>query len=127
MRLILAVAQKKAAGEMKNILTQNNHKIEAVCTRTQDVIGYAEVLRPDLVIMDIDLPGKFTTNEITKHFNTVFDLPVVYLISNTVGDRLNEALEINPYGLITDPEDRRQLNYTLELVYNKFEESLRLL
>ena len=127
MKLIIAVPDKNTASLLEGILHKNNHKVEALCSKTHDLIDYVELLRPDLVILDLELPGKFKPEEITRYFNDVFDIPVVYLVNNSREIKIHAALETNPYGLITDPGDGRQVNFTLELAYNKFEESLYLL
>jgi two-component system, LytTR family, response regulator len=127
MKFVIAVGELKILKQLENILKSNSHDIEAVCGNTHDLIEYVELMRPDLVIMENDLPGKFLPCEVTKYFNDVFDVPVVYIINNNDLGRMRQVIESNPYGIITDPGDERQVNFTLELAYNKFEESLYLL
>lgn len=127
MNLILAVPNEATELKLKAVLQQNRHEIEAVCYKTHILMAYVEILRPDLVIMDLELPGKFKTTEITEYFNNKFAIPVVYLISRSGDPYIKEALETNPFGLITDPGDDRQVIFTLELAYKKFSECLHLL
>ncbi|KQC06222.1 MAG: hypothetical protein APR54_07540 [Candidatus Cloacimonas sp. SDB] len=127
MKLIIAVADEQTEAKLKEILRKNGNELEAVCRKTDILIDYVEILRPDMIIMDLELTGKFKTAEVTKYFNEVYNIPVVYLINNSAHVKIMNALETNPFGLITDPDDDRQVNFTLELVYNKFSESLHLL
>jgi DNA-binding NarL/FixJ family response regulator len=127
MKLIIAVADEQTEAKLKVVLQKNGNELEAVCRNTDILIDYVEILRPDMIIMDLELSGKFRTAEVTKYFNEVYNIPVVYLINNSAHVKIMNALDTNPFGLITDPDDDRQVNFTLELVYNKFSESLHLL
>jgi AmiR/NasT family two-component response regulator len=127
MNLIIAVSLKETEYKLRSILQKNGHEIEAVCGRTHVLLDYVAILKPDLVVMDLHLPGKFKATEVTQYFNDEFDIPVVYLINNSENSTIKQALDTNPFGIITDPGDDRQLNFTLELAYNKFNESLQLL
>ena len=127
MIFVLAVSSPKTIEQLKLILEMNSHEIGAVCCCTQTVIDYVELIRPDICIMENDLAGKYQPSEVTKYFNDVFNIPVVYIINNSAAPKMRQLLESNPSGIITDPGDTVQVNYTLELAYNKFEESLYLL
>lgn len=127
MNFVLAVSTPKIIEQLKMILEMNSHEIGAVCFYTHTAIDYVELIRPDICIMENDLTGKYQPSEVTKYFNDVFNIPVVYIINNSAVPKMKQLLESKPYGIITDPGDTVQVNYTLELAYNKFEESLYLL
>ena len=127
MNFILAITKSRTLEQLQNILTENLHETSAVCRKTHDLIYLAELIHPDMVIMDLVMHGKFQPGEVARYLNEKLDIPVVYILNSTKISDIREAIKENLHGLITDPGDARQVNYTLELVYNKFEECLYLL
>jgi PAS domain S-box-containing protein len=71
--------------------------------------------RPDLVLMDISLQGKMNGMEAARIINTRFDLPVIYLTSYLEESVLKEAKSTNPYGYLTKPFKKDELQKVLEL------------
>jgi len=127
MNFILAITKNKTLDQLQNILTDNLHETCAVCRKTHDLIYLAKLIHPDMVIMDLILQGKFPPGEVARYLNEKLDIPVVYILNSSKTSDIREAIKENLHGLITDPGDARQVNYTLELVYNKFAECLYLL
>ena len=121
MDLIIAVKNRRIAKQLEFTL-KRNHSVLAVCKKTQELVDLVELTRPDMVIMEIDLSGKFTVEDLTKYINEVFKIPVVFIITTSSTVMLNKALQLNPYGILTDPGDVWQVDFILELAYNKFTE-----
>jgi signal transduction histidine kinase/DNA-binding response OmpR family regulator len=71
--------------------------------------------RPDLVLMDISLQGKKDGIETARIINTRFDLPVIYLTSYVEESVLEKAKSTNPYGYLTKPFKKDELQKVLDL------------
>jgi len=127
MRILIAVSDRNTADELEKVLHNNLYEVECICTNTIDTISYVEALRPDLVIMDVDLPGEFSACEVTVYFNDVFNIPVVYLTLHSSEDTIKEAIKTEPYGFLTDSYNEKQIYITFDFVFNKYSESFYLL
>ena len=127
MRVLIAVSDKTIAADLAKILQKNMYEVECICSNTTDTINYVEALRPDLIIMDVDLPGEFSAFDVTVYFNDVFGIPVVYLTLQSSRYEIEEAIRTEPYGFLSECCNEEQIYITLELAYNKYAESFYLL
>jgi len=127
MRVLVAVSDIIIAADLAKALQNNLYEVECICSNTTDTINYVEALRPDLIIMDIDLPGEFSACDITLYFNDVFGIPVVYLTLHSSRNKIEEAIRSEPYGFLSECCNQEQIYITLELAYTKYSESFYLL
>jgi len=127
LKVIIAVSDKSIAAEMADILKNNFYEVEHICSDTTEVVNYTEALRPDLVIMDIDLPGEFSSCEVTGYFNNVFGIPVVYLTIYSGEEKKEEAIRTEPYGFPSKHKKEEHVYINLEMAYKKYTDSFILL
>lgn len=74
---------------------------------------------PDIILMDIHLQGDIDGIKAVDMIRTEFDIPVVYITSDTEAVTVNKAISTNPYGFIIKPVIKSTLGITLELAYFK--------
>lgn len=74
---------------------------------------------PDLVLMDIMLPGEIDGITAAEQIQARFDIPVVYLTAYTDGETLQRAKMTEPYGYIVKPFRERELNITIDMALYK--------
>jgi PAS domain S-box-containing protein len=84
---------------------------------------------PDLVLMDISLQGKMDGIEAARVINTNFYIPVIYLTSYVEKSIFEKAKSTNPYGYLTKPFKKDELQKVVELgLYrHSFDEDRRML
>ncbi|GAX59794.1 signal transduction histidine kinase [Candidatus Scalindua japonica] len=70
---------------------------------------------PDLVLMDISLQGKMDGIETASIINNRFNIPVIYLTSHTDKSVFEKAKSTNPYGYLTKPVKKDELQKVVEL------------
>lgn len=58
---------------------------------------------PDLIIMDIGLPGEIDGLETARRIRNRLDIPVIFLTAYSDDQRLTRAREISPYGYLVKP------------------------
>ncbi len=78
--------------------------------------------RPDLVIMDIHVPGEIDGIDASKIIEDKFNIPVVYLSSDTRETTYNKASKANAYGYIIKPVYLSTLQLGIDLGFYKFEQ-----
>ena len=92
----------------------------------EEAIQLAAELRPDLVLMDIGLPGEMNGVDAADEIRTRFDIPVVYLTAHSDEDTLARAKLTGPFGYVLKPFETRDLRSTLEMALYKHEQEKKL-
>lgn len=74
--------------------------------------------RPDIIIMDILLPGTKDGIETAIEIVEKYDLPIVYITSSMDDSIIERAKKTKPHGYILKPFTDDQLKATLEMALN---------
>ena len=89
------------------------------CTHGAQAIERAGQLRPDLVLMDIQLPGAMDGIAAAQAIRNQFSLPVVFLTAFSEDETLNRAKLAEPFGYILKPFSERELRVVIEMALYK--------
>lgn len=113
---ILIVEDEKAVAEcLKLSLNHMGHMVVAVCGYGEDAVDQAIELRPDLVLMDINLSGKMSGVEAAGKIRESLDIPVVYLTGCADDDTMERAKLTDPFGYVLKPFNQKELQTTIEM------------
>ena len=107
------------AMSIERTLSSFGYDVVGLSTTPEDAIRIAEELKPDLVLMDINLDGEIDGIDAAEKISQISDIPVVYLTSYTNEATLRRAIGTNPYGYLTKPVRPKELYTTIETVLNK--------
>jgi two-component system sensor histidine kinase/response regulator len=88
-------------------------------TRGEDAIAQTLALKPDLVLMDIQLAGSMDGISAAQALREQTLVPVVFLTAFASDDTLARAKEVQPYGYILKPFSERELRTVLEMALYK--------
>lgn len=96
-------------------------------SRGLDAIMLVDELRPDLVLMDIQLAGSMNGVEAARIIRSRFLVPVVFLTAFAEDATLEEAKLAEPFGYVLKPYSERELRIVIEMALYKhrIEGSLR--
>ncbi len=83
-------------------------------------------LRPDLVLMDIQLAGSMDGITAAQQIRNQYALPVVFLTAFTADDVLSRAKLTEPFGYILKPFSERELRTVLAMALYKHQAETRL-
>ena len=95
-------------------------------TRGEEALLLAEQLRPDMVLMDIQLAGAMDGIAAAHALRTQLNLPVVFLTAFDADDILARAKLAEPYGYLLKPFSERELRTVLEMALYKCKVEARL-
>ncbi|MBT9507522.1 response regulator [Rhodoferax sp.] len=87
--------------------------------RGLEAIDLAGELRPDLVLMDIQLAGTMDGIAAAQAIRTQFALPVVFLTAFAADDTLARVKLTEPFGYVLKPFTERELRTVLEMALYK--------
>ncbi len=85
-----------------------------------EAVDRARELRPDLILMDIVMPGKLDGIEAARIIKRELDIPVVFLTAYGDDKFIQRAKEVEPYGYIIKPYQEGGLRASIEIaLYNR--------
>ncbi len=95
-------------------------------TAGEQAIAMAGALRPDLVLMDIQLVGPMDGVVAAQAIRDQFFIPVVFLTAFAADDIIARAKLTEPYGYILKPFSERELHTVIEMAHYKHQAEIRL-
>ncbi len=114
-RLLIVEDEHLIAYDLRESLERFGYEVVAVTDTGIDAVRHAEQLRPDLVLMDIRLPGEIDGITASEQIQTRLHIPVVYLTANADQVTLERVAASRPYGYMMKPFNDRILATTIEI------------
>jgi len=100
-------------------INELGHELIGAYTESLPAIKKCSEIRPDIVLMDINLPGNIDGITAAKKIYYEFDVPIIYVSSYTDETTVNRAIKSSTYGYLVKPIDKVTLGITIDLVYSK--------
>lgn len=88
-----------------------------LATNTDDCIQMAEDLHPDLILMDIDMPGKQDGIGAAQIISDRFGIPIVFVTANAEDSVFARALKTSPFGYVLKPISKELIRTVIEMAY----------
>ncbi|MDK2901945.1 Chemotaxis protein CheY [Koleobacter methoxysyntrophicus] len=119
-RIFLVDDSKFMRNILKNILKERNHTICGEAANGKDAVLNFFKARPDLVIIDINLPD-FDGIEVLRRIKTI-DPNVKAIICSSMGQRdyIMEAYQAGAYDFIVKPFEPSQILASVEKTLKRF-------
>lgn len=100
-------------------LTQLGYEITGIIPRGEDALLNIEDNKPDILLLDINLKGKLDGIETAQAMQKTHNIPVIYLTANIDDDHFNRAKQTHPYGFISKPFKKLDLQRAIELTLSQ--------
>ena len=113
--------------DLRQQLVELGYETLADTAYGEEAIRLTKELRPDLVLMDLQLAGKMNGFATAQAIGDRFALPVVFLTSVADPETLNSAKLTEPFGYILKPFTERELHLVIEMALYKHQADTRLL
>jgi CheY-like chemotaxis protein/DNA-binding PadR family transcriptional regulator len=101
--------------QLEEILHAIGYTVAGLAASGEDAIEKARRLKPDLVLMDIVMPGKLNGIEAAKIITEELDIPVVFVTSYADDTIIEKAKSVKPYGYIVKPFNELVIKATVEV------------
>ena len=122
---VLIVEDDPIIGEdIRDMLTNVNYSAIDVAYSKEEAIVSIDTTQPDLVLLDINLDGKFEGFDIAEHINKTRKIPFIYLTSYSGKEILEKAKPTLPMGYIVKPFNERELYSNIEVALYNFSKFL---
>lgn len=107
-------------------LTNLGYSVNGIISKSEDVLTHLLNHVPDIILMDINLKGNLDGIELAQLIQKEYKIPIIYLTANSDEVHFERAKETNPYGFISKPFKKLDLQRAIELSLIRIhEEQLR--
>ena len=101
--------------QLEERLSAMGYTVAGMAATGEDAIDKARSLRPDLVLMDIVMPGKMNGIEAAKIITQELDVPVVFITAYADDTIIEKAKSVRPYGYIVKPFNELEIKAAIEV------------
>ncbi|MGB5874716.1 MAG: response regulator [Bacteroidota bacterium] len=103
------------AEDMRRRCEALGYRVAAIVATGEEALDIAEVVQPDLVLMDVRLSGNIDGVEAARRMREELELPVVYVTAYSDDATLERAKRTGPFGYLLKPVSARELHTTIEM------------
>ncbi|MBI4294851.1 MAG: response regulator [Chloroflexi bacterium] len=126
-RILVVEDEAIEALDIQQRLEGIGYHVAGVAYSGEEGLSKAEELSPDLVLMDIMLPGKLDGVMTAEQIRSRLDIPIIYLTAYADEDTLQRAKITEPYAYLVKPFQERELHIAIDMALykHKVEKKLR--
>ena len=101
------------AKDIQSILKTLGYDASVIVSYGEEAIKKTEEIKPDLVLMNIDIKGDMDGIEAAAEIHNLFNIPVVFLTGYMDEERLKRAKTTEPFSYVIKPFNERELHSTI--------------
>jgi CheY-like chemotaxis protein len=114
--ILIAEDERVVAQDLARRLRHLGYSIAGLATSGMDAITQALAHHPDLVLMDLRLPGTVDGLEAAQFLRTHLNLPVLIVSGATDATTLERARQVSSTGVLAKPVEDNDLQSALHKV-----------
>ncbi|MFP4088072.1 MAG: response regulator [Desulfobacteraceae bacterium] len=112
--------------ELGEMLVDMGYEVAGKADTGKGAVDMAGHLKPDLILMDVVIPGGMNGIEAACRIKTVLDIPVVFISGYSNSEYVEQAKQIDPFGYVVKPFDESTLRACVEIALHKRKMELEL-
>jgi len=120
-KILIVDDQAYVSTQLEERLTSMGYDVVGMASSGEASIEMAKSLHPDLVLMDIVLPGKFDGIAAAEIIREEQDIPVIFLTAYTEDQFIERAKHVEPFGYIVKPFQEGEIKASIEVALYKKE------
>ncbi|HDQ71508.1 MAG TPA: response regulator, partial [Chloroflexi bacterium] len=124
-RVLIAEDDYLVSETIKSILHQIGYTVVGKAMDGQEAIEMTQALEPDVVLMDIEMPG-ISGIEATRCIQAVCPTPVVILTAYETPDLVGEASAAGAGAYLVKPPDVKHLKRAITIAMARFDDMMAL-
>ncbi|MDO9539191.1 MAG: response regulator [Methanocalculus sp.] len=101
--------------QLEERLGELGYTVVGMAASGEEAIERARTSRPDLILMDIVMPGKLNGVDAAEVITQELDIPVIFVTSYADDTILEKAKTVRPYGYIIKPFNELELKAAIEV------------
>lgn len=116
MKVLVVEDEIIIADNICQFLTDKNYAVLEPALSYDEAIESIEKEAPDLILLDIQLQGDRTGIDLAKKLEESYQVPFIYLTSNSDETTMNLAIDTNPSAFLIKPLNKKQLFAAIEII-----------
>jgi hypothetical protein len=125
-RILVVEDEGIVARDLASALTELGYSVPATVATGEEAVDRVRDLRPDVVLMDIRLPGSVDGIQAASSVRREHDIPVIYLTAHSDDETLRRAMQTEPLGYLVKPFSAPQLRCAIEIALHRRQINARL-
>lgn len=125
-KLLIVDDEAYVSTQLEERLTSMGYDVVGTASSGEASIDMAKTLHPDLVLMDIVMPGKLDGIAAAAIIKEKHDIPVIFLTAYTEDDLIQRAKQAEPFGYIVKPFQEDEIKAAIEVALHKKDMERRL-
>jgi len=105
--------------QLEERLTLMGYEITGSASSCQEAVEMARRTRPDIILMDIVMPGRKDGIDAAEIIKAELDIPVIFLTAYADQKFIDKARIVEPFGYIVKPFHEREIKATIEIALHK--------
>jgi CheY-like chemotaxis protein len=118
-RILVADDEVVITMQLEERLTAMGYQVVGRASSGEASIDMARRLRPDLVLMDIVMPGKLDGIDAARDIRAKLDIPVIFLTAYASDEFIQRAKVVEPYGYIVKPFQEQEIKAAIEVALHR--------
>jgi signal transduction histidine kinase len=124
-RILIVEDERITSDHLRRLLRQRGYEVAGIASNGNEALDRMKRDRPDLMLVDIGLPGIYDGVQIAQRAREDYEIPVVFLTAFSDPDTIRRARVSEPYGFIVKPFVEEELQATIEIALQQHAERLR--
>ena len=105
--------------ELQDILEEMGYEVSASCSSASEAVEKAKAREPDVVLMDVVMPGPMDGITACGKIQSDMGIPVVLMTAHTGDSVMSRAMQVQPFGYVTKPFHAAQIKAAVEMALSK--------
>lgn len=119
LKIMIVEDEMIVAKDLQRILKKLNYETTDPFASGKKALEQMEFLRPDFLLLDINLKGEMDGIQLAEHIMHDYGIPFVFITAFSDKQTLNRAKMVEPYGYIIKPFSEDDIRTTVELALYK--------
>ncbi|MEI6874466.1 MAG: diguanylate cyclase, partial [Spirochaetota bacterium] len=118
-KILIVEDEKVIALDIQRRLERYGYSVVGMASEGPEAIAVVGERRPDIILMDIELPGPMNGIQTAKQIRALYGTPVIFLTAYSEPSLIEQAKEAEPFGYILKPFKERELLTTIDIALYK--------
>lgn len=118
-RILVVDDKTMTARDISNKLSQHDYEVVGQAKSASQALDQVGELKPDLVLMDIELKDETGGLEAARRIEEQHSVPIVFMTDKTDFETTRQAKEIGPAGYLAKPVEAEELFAVLEIALHR--------
>jgi DNA-binding response OmpR family regulator len=124
-KILIVEDEELVARLIRMSLVKYGYDVPPFASTSEQALRAVHENKPDLVLMDIGLPGEMDGIELAREVRFGAEVPVIFLSGRTDGATIERAKAAEPLGYLFKPFDPRNLQTTIDTSLHQFRAAQR--